>query len=364
MASTAKFRLAGEFQQFKGVGEDMVLTTKSPVVATVRISVDLVVQPDGTRQQAARAESIFETSISDDLAKAIQNTGEGDISFHYFPVIPADLQSEVCSIRDQLGSVTTDTLNLVRWSVGEMGPSDPLANASFAVSLEENHWHGIGPMLLFRMSRSHTHFLDERWAQKLQFQLDRGEREPIAWALLREAWSSHFANPRAALVLGVAALEVGTKDCISRLIPESTWLVDNVPSPPVHKILKDYLPKLLAIRGNLALFAPTRSLLKEVQEAVENRNAFVHRFASSGNYQKAEKALRYLELENTLWMIEDFLNLFDVYTGRPLALSRLQSGTRQEMIDRNEKQSLPEPDYGEDLNNNYAEPGNGSKQSG
>lgn len=270
---------------------------------------------------------------------------EGDIHFHYFPVEPTNVQGELRGIREQLASATTDVLNLVRWSVSEMGPSDPLTDVTFAISTDGCVWQNIGPTTLYRRSRSHTHEPDQKWVDELQQQLNQGEREPIARAMLREALSSRLANPRSALVLGVVALEVGTKDCIARLLPESTWLMDNVPSPPVHRMLKDYLPELLANRGNLILFAPTKGPLKEVQEVVEHRNVFVHRFVTTDKYEKAERALGYLELETTLQMVEEFLDLFDLYAGTAGAVNLLRSETRQEMIDRNGKRALPAPEY-------------------
>jgi hypothetical protein len=328
------------------VGEDMTLTSKSPVQATVRIIAASIEGENGRPKPAADVEASCEVPVSKEFLSAVAKAGRGSLSFHYFSVEPVNVQGELSKIREELGAATTDTLNLVRWSVGEMGPSDPLTNVQLSYSLDGAEWFEIGPPHLLRMSRFHTHSHDPKWVARLQAQLDEGVHEPIARALLREAWSSHFTNPRAALVLGVAALEVGTKDCIARLMPESTWLVDNMPAPNVHKMIKDYLPELLANRGNLRIYAPTRKPMRAVQTAVENRNTVVHRFATSEAYEKAVQALRYLALEETLLMVEEFLSLFDLYTGMPEARRRIRTETRQEMIDRNDRRELPEPDYG------------------
>jgi hypothetical protein len=67
---------------------------------------------------------------------------------------------------------------------------------------------------------------------------------PFARELLQEAWSEENKNPRSALVIGIAALETGIKDLIIGLIPETEWLIRNLQSPPVHRMLGEYLPLL------------------------------------------------------------------------------------------------------------------------
>jgi hypothetical protein len=57
-----------------------------------------------------------------------------------------------------------------------------------------------------------------------------GGDEPLARQILREAWAQKSASPRSALVLAIAAAEVGFKQCVSQLVPEARWLVEEIPS--------------------------------------------------------------------------------------------------------------------------------------
>lgn len=41
-----------------------------------------------------------------------------------------------------------------------------------------------------------------------------------------------------------SALETGIKTHISKLSPDTEWLLENLPSPPIDKIFKNYIPLL------------------------------------------------------------------------------------------------------------------------
>jgi hypothetical protein len=79
---------------------------------------------------------------------------------------------------------------------------------------------------------------------ELQTLADASVVAPLSRDLFHESENVGFANGRSALVIVIAALEVGVKECISDLVPNAEWLATNVPSPPVVKMLTDYLPTL------------------------------------------------------------------------------------------------------------------------
>jgi len=102
-----------------------------------------------------------------------------------------------------------------------------------------------------------------------------GQAEPLPHALLRKAKAYEFSEPDAALLLAATALEAGLKDLISELLPSAEYLVSEMPSPPIVKLLKNYLPTL-PVRSDPALAVLQGAVLKRVQEAVELRNQFAH----------------------------------------------------------------------------------------
>jgi hypothetical protein len=59
---------------------------------------------------------------------------------------------------------------------------------------------------------------------------------PLGQELLREAWRNLFVHPRSALVIGMAAAETGLKALIVDLVPENSWLIQEVQSPPIVKL--------------------------------------------------------------------------------------------------------------------------------
>lgn len=177
--------------------------------------------------------------------------------------------------------------------------------------------------------------------------LDRDETEPVGHDLFRAAWDARITNPRASLFLGIASIEVGTKECIARLVPESSWLVDSLPSPPVFRMIKDYLPRLLAERGNLSIYAPPAEFMNIIQRGVEQRNTLAHKLGDSERCREIPKALEYLTLEELLWTVEDLLWLYDGYCGRRQAFNHMRGWTTQKLVARHGGGvTLPEPDYG------------------
>jgi hypothetical protein len=101
--------------------------------------------------------------------------------------------------------------------------------------------------------------------------------EPLAHELLREAKMALQGSPRSALLLTATALETGVKMHAAKLVPDAGWLLSEMPSPPIHKMLRDYIPMLHAGRGTgLADWAKLRPLFKDAQNLAEYRNDLTH----------------------------------------------------------------------------------------
>ena len=108
--------------------------------------------------------------------------------------------------------------------------------------------------------------------------VEAGAEEPLARQLFREAWSQIGINPRSALVIGVSAAEIGLKRLISALIPETDWLMQEISTPPVGKVLRKFLPTLQvrAKRVDGGPITPPRELIRQIEKAVQHRNDVVH----------------------------------------------------------------------------------------
>jgi hypothetical protein len=151
--------------------------------------------------------------------------------------------------------------------------------------------------------------------------LDSGFEPPFARELFREAWSQKEMNPRSALVIGVAALETGIKELIVGLFPETTWLVRNLPSPPINRILIEYFP-LLQI-NNQRLRCPSTEMIKGIQKWILKRNELSHGKSAEIDVD---------ELTNLLLLVSDLLYVCDYARGFDWALELVRPQTRQCLV--------------------------------
>lgn len=146
----------------------------------------------------------------------------------------------------------------------------------------------------------------------LQTLIDHWREVPVAYPLLWEARTVRSANAR--LALTVTALEVGTKAFIALCVPDADWLLTNLQSPPVFKLLRDYLPQLTPPAGVVdRCEAPPKEMLTVINQAVQARNELVHGGKSfpRGKLQELDHA------------VHSTLRMLDVYSGETWAKAHL-----------------------------------------
>ena len=126
--------------------------------------------------------------------------------------------------------------------------------------------------------------------------------EPLAHDLIFEAKKLLYAqNMRGAFAIGYSALEVGVKEFIRHKAPQTTWLLENSPSPDILKIISKYLPILdnrLEIDGKAE-----KGIIKEYMEA---RNRLIH---------TGQLALTYGSVARKIHLVEYILHRMDYCTG-------------------------------------------------
>jgi hypothetical protein len=149
--------------------------------------------------------------------------------------------------------------------------------------------------------------------------LKAGDTEPLGHQLWREAWNLRRATPRSALMIGYAAFETGVKQLIANLAPEAAWLIAEAPSPPVVKILREYLPTLsLKAPASGSHITLDEDLLKRFRIWTERRNELTHGRAVEIEYE---------ELEEFLSLVADLLWAFDYGAGQPWARDHIRPDT-------------------------------------
>jgi hypothetical protein len=220
-------------------------------------------------------------------------------------------------------TLTESTVSILRWRSGlSEGPADPLRHRSEHLSHDGESWLEIS------MARSATITFglpatpiepSPEFEQRIVGLVSERSEEPLGHQLFREAWNQRGVHPRSALVIGVAAAEVGLKKLIGTLVPQAQWLVDEIQTPSLGKMLRKYLPSL-PIKGKLLgkKIAPPNNLIKKLERAVEYRNKLVHAGQAPPDREELEEMLR---------AVLDLLWICDVYVGQIWAAEYISHDT-------------------------------------
>jgi hypothetical protein len=227
----------------------------------------------------------------------------------------------------QLGTHLKASIAILIWRYGITdGPMNSFSNWSESVSLDGTAWRGIsnlrGIKIAFLIPPRKIGASALHEASRLH---SEGAEPPLGLQLLIEAWNQRTRYPRSALVIGVTAAEIALKQLIGELAPDARWLADNLPSPPIFNIARDYIPRLKVkarLKGK-ALQLP-KSLLKRLTEAVELRNKVIHKGAEP---PKPEK------LKEILVAMEDLVWICDLYTGHTWAWEHVSYETKSSWQD-------------------------------
>ncbi|KXJ04739.1 hypothetical protein AC249_AIPGENE8574, partial [Exaiptasia diaphana] len=222
---------------------------------------------------------------------------------------PGSFWTEIEGVRKRLDSSVSSFLGTLLWRLGLHGgpPAVQSSLTSISFSSTGESWHQF----------SFIRLLDVPEWFRLEIPIDtlRGLassdqtlEQPLGHNLFQEAWRLRESNPRTALVIGVSALETGLKESISELMPETEWLLENMPSPSVVKILRELIELLPAknqFQGSVK--RPPKKLITLIGKGVESRNKIVH-----GASMKPELSPTLL-LPGLLLAVRDVLWMLDYY---------------------------------------------------
>jgi hypothetical protein len=233
--------------------------------------------------------------------------------------------SELSALDDILKDLRTllrSTIDLFRWRNGLAdGPTNAAQNVQAFYSGDGKRWLTVSLVRSVHISvgMAFKSTLTDVPPEEIVRMVESGDQEPVAHQLLREAWELRGSKPRSALAIGVAAAEIGVKDLIASLIPHAQWLVKETPSPPVVKILREYLP-MLPVRERLKdkTLKPPSELITLIKKGIEYRNGLVHAGASLPDWK---------ELESILRAVNDVLWICELYAGAGWAGSYISGNT-------------------------------------
>jgi hypothetical protein len=99
-------------------------------------------------------------------------------------------------------------------------------------------------------------------------------------------------------------------------VPGAEWLIENLQTPPLYRMLKEYLP-LLPVRLHLEkkTLVPPDELLHEIRTGNDLRNKVSHQGHVKITAEKLDRILR---------AVSDLLWILDLYQGREWAIQNVQ----------------------------------------
>lgn len=246
----------------------------------------------------------------------------GEISKGYSPTsdfLPKDLQDLCISKGNELQQHSSRFVRLLRWMGNANGPAIFHDGEDSRFSLywktTQDNYHGVpwpkqGPFELgikagIQWQDACSEVFSALWHSNCG--------EPLAHELLREAKGLAGANTRSALLICYSALEVGLKQHIGVCAPIAQWLAMHSPTPPILKILKDYLPEIHKSNPNFSNWSSIAPRLKkEIDAFTQDRNRLAHR----GEVLQGS-------VEGYIQLTEDLLYAFDFLEGRNWAKDRV-----------------------------------------
>jgi hypothetical protein len=249
-----------------------------------------------------------------------------------FNGFPCGYREFILSLHADMDRMASELFNIVRWQMGIVG--GPLQLHSYWSSMR---WHDVTKSkdvidehgFLNRQMIASVFALHALEVQDVDFGedcraavqklLQVQSRQPLYHDLFREAWQNQRDNPRSALVMGIAAAETGFKTTMIDLNPSVKWIVENLQSPPLDRMLRDYfseLPVRNRIKGEVR--RPPKSIITTIKQGIELRNKLVHGRDESPSHETVRR---------TLEAVRDLLYLLDYYRGYDWALERLRPET-------------------------------------
>ena len=187
----------------------------------------------------------------------------------------------------RLASLSTRVLDLVQWQCEIRGGAPGFEPRGFlhwaaldsaAASLQTLNWQPIPRgVISLPWSDPDRLLLTPDLSQHVSELLASGVDAPLGHSLLREAWRAQDSDLRSSLVMAVAAAETGVKQCVARIVPDAAWLVQELPAPPLERMVSKYLPTLPSRAPGYATIPPvSRAIVSVLRGAVEDRNRLVH----------------------------------------------------------------------------------------
>lgn len=274
--------------------------------------------------------------LSDDVARIFNGETEGPLDLKGgdgFSSYPQSYREFVLRVHGHMDHTATELFNVIRWRFGiDGGPLALTSDWAFMRWHDERasttpfDEHGFlnrqvpAGVMRIGLPEMQSVSLNAECADAIEDMYQLGIVQPLYHDLFREAWQNRSDNPRSALVMAIAAAETAFKTTAVDLYNDkgTEWIFENLPSPPLDRMLREYL-QLLPARRKLSgeVRRPPKSIITTLKDGIELRNKLVH-----GRSQGVEPE----RLAKILIAVRDLLYLLDFYRGHDWATDRLTPG--------------------------------------
>ncbi len=236
---------------------------------------------------------------------------------------PEHFRSFLSTVGLEMEDFAHRTINVFRWNTNNLGPHSPISTRGDRWSFDGDFWHPVPSMTAARLVVRGEVKLAKDVRELVQETVRNNGDEPIYHSLFREAWRQYDDNPRSALVMGIASAEIAFKHCIATLVPDAEWLAMNAPSPPLEKMLKDYLTQMpVRCKFDDAVKPFPDRILAAIKKGVYLRNNASHAGTAGISPDTVKEILE---------AVQDILWLLDYYCGNSWTIRFLSDATKSEM---------------------------------
>jgi hypothetical protein len=343
LSNSLEFKLPGEpslqikVRKPKTDNSDRALSTEAEQVVAGSAIIEAIADFPISEEHKAYLTSLGERTVYPDCNNGALGYRDESGNIADFPKLnslPLGLQE---CLREEVYSKLADAakkfIKTLRWRLDIPGEHHSLKSECMRFSVDSIQWNPVptgGPSLTLQEIYVAKRLDEEACNQLVPFWVGGGE--PFYHELFREAWEQRRNNPRSAILIGIAAAESALKQCIAKLVPDAEWLMQELQSPPIDKIMKDYFPRLLKNNNLNNIAVIPEVICTEIKTGVVVRNKISHtgeipEKVSDGGLNKKLQPYRDnlpQKTEELLFNILDLLWLLDYYGGHEWALHHVR----------------------------------------
>src|ERR1700693_5837240 len=228
-------------------------------------------------------------------------------------------REDVGEVQHELLEIILHTLRLARWRANLRGSPDQVQFAhEFSWSLDGKEWKPIADNLRIQMLFGHSPRWTNEAAEFVRTEVLGELDEPLRHEMLREAAANPSNNPRSSLILAVAAAEVGFKQFSSKVFPDTGWILEELQSPPLVKMLECFPWHKLGVTIYGKVPSIPVPIVNELKKAVTLRNQIVHAGGPKGTGK-----LKGETVDSVVTAVRDLLYFLDALRGEKWAANHV-----------------------------------------